>query len=75
MPRPKRVSDEAIIYQLEKVDQGGDITDILESRMAFLASEWGYEIEDDETHDHYGDIRLPDGRHAGFEFHAVIRDG
>jgi hypothetical protein len=66
------VTDEAVIYQLEKVDQGGAIQDLFESRMYFLADEWGYEICEDEDCPEYGSILLPDGRHASLTFEAYI---
>lgn len=66
------VTDKAIIYQLEKVDQGGDVQDLFEARMEYLAEQWGFEIEEDADSPNVGDIKLPDGRHAGLTFEAYI---
>lgn len=68
------ISDEAIIYQLEKVDSGGAIAEVFEDRMGFLSEEWGFSIEDSEENPHYGDLKLPDGRYAGLMFKAYIID-
>lgn len=62
-------SDKAIEYQLEKVDQGGAVMELFEERMSFLASEWGFSL-DEET----GEIVLPDGRRAGLVMQAYIED-
>lgn len=66
------INDAVVIYQMEKVDSGGAISDIYEEHMYYLADAWGFEIEDNENHPNYGEIRLPDGRHAGFTFQAFI---
>lgn len=66
------ITDEVILYQMEKVDQGGDVSDVFEERLLYLAEAWGFPIENDEESMHYGDMRLPDGRYAYFEFKAVI---
>jgi hypothetical protein len=62
-----QVSDEAIIYQLEKVDSGGAVMELFEDRIYYLAKEWGYEIDEDTD-----EIVLPDGRRAGLAFTAYI---
>lgn len=64
---PMEVSDDAIIYQLHKVDQGGDVMDLIEPHMEWLAEEWGYELNPD-----CGCIVLPDGRHANIALDANI---
>lgn len=63
-----QVPDNAVIYQLEKVDQGGDIMDLFEDRIHFVAEQFGLNVNDD------GDIVLPDGRIAGLKFEAFIED-
>jgi len=70
-----QLSDKTILYQLDQVDQGGDIMELFEDRLHYLAKEWGYEIEEDEASPYYGSIRLPDGRHADLTFESVIHDG
>ena len=62
------ISDGAIIYQLDKVDQAGAVTDLFEDRMEFLAKEWGYEYNEG------GWIDLPDGRRATLTFEPIIED-
>lgn len=66
------ISDEAIIYQLDKVDQGGAIADEFEGRIAWLAEELSWEVCDDEECPEYGSLLLPDGRHAGLTFESYI---
>jgi hypothetical protein len=61
-----QLPDNVIIYQLDKIDQGGDVTDLMEDRLHFLSEQWGYPLNED------GDIALPDGRIAGFKFEAFI---
>lgn len=68
------VTDEAIIYQLEKVDQGGDITGLFEDRLEWLANELGFEIVEDDNHPYDGYIRLPGNRYATLRFFAEITE-
>jgi hypothetical protein len=72
------VSDEAIIYQLEKVDQGGAVSELVEDRIYYLMGEWngiGFEtrIESDEENPHYGDLKLPDGRYVVWSLNFEIQ--
>lgn len=67
------LTDEAIIYQLEKVDQGGEVSDLVESRIEYLAKSWGFDIEDDEESPFYGDMILPDGRHIVWDLKFEIK--
>lgn len=62
------VSDDVIIYQLEKVNQGGEVFELFEERMEWLAKELGYEYDIEQG------IILPDGRIASLEFKAVIEE-
>lgn len=66
--------DRAILYQLEKVDQGGDVLTLFEDRLEEVAKAFGLIREDDEDSPHYGDIKLPDGRYATLSFAAEIID-
>ena len=68
----KQFHDDVIRYQLEKVDQGGDIQELFEQHLHYLAEVWGLDLVDDDKSPHYGDIRLPDGRHAGLCVEAFI---
>jgi len=66
------LTDETILYQLEKVDQGGAISDILEEYTAYVAKELGLTVNEEPEHPCYGMIELPDGRHAYLQHGAVI---
>lgn len=65
----EQVEDDAISYQLEKVDQGGAISDLFEMQVEELADAWGYQMTEG-----WDEIVLPDGRIAGLSFKAYIRD-
>lgn len=69
-----QISDQTIIYQLEKVDQAGCVTDLLEDRLHAVAEGLDLEIEENEESPHYGEIKLPDGRYAGLSFEAYVTD-
>jgi hypothetical protein len=62
-----QLPDSVIEYQLDKVDQGGDVSDLFEARMHLLAEEWGYEMNEDDPA-----IILPDGREALLYFGVEI---
>lgn len=68
------LSDSTILYQLEKVDQGGAVSDLVEDRMHELSEIWGYPIEDNEENPHYGDMQLPDGRYVMWTLDFIIVD-
>lgn len=63
------ITDGAVIYQLDKVDQGGAVMELFEDRVHYLAEEWGFPVTDES-----GEIVLPDGRLAGLSFDAYIRE-
>lgn len=63
---------DALIYQLEKVDQAGSVADLFEGQLNSVAEAFGLPIEDDEESPYYGDIRLPDGRHATLTWETKI---
>lgn len=73
--KPRNDHEAAIIYQLEKIDQGGDITEMFESQIEHVANVFGLEVEEDAENPHCGDIKLPDGRYAALYFSAVVEDG
>lgn len=63
----KMPEDNAIIYQLDKVDQGGDVTELLESRVYSVAEAFGLDVVEDDEHPYFGYIKLPGARYAGFK--------
>lgn len=67
--KEEQLADHVIEYQLNKIDQCGDVSDLFEERMAFLAEEWGYELTECED-----GIILPDGRVATLTFGVEIRE-
>ncbi len=69
----KAIDEEAIKYQLEKVDQGGDIQELFEAQEEKVAEAFGLELGAEEC-PYPGTIKLPDGRYVGLEFHVVFYD-
>lgn len=67
----KIVSDEAIVYQMEKVDQGGAISDLFEDFTIDLVRSWNLVGIDCQFNS--GDIQFPDGRIASLQFQAVVQ--
>ena len=61
------MSEVAVLYQLDKVDQGGAVQDLFEEKVAVLAEALGWEVS------WSGELILPDGRWAGLSFESYIR--
>lgn len=64
----------AVEYQLEKIDQGGDITDLFEDRTEWVAKQFDLPVNDDAESPYFGMIRLPDGRYVGLQFDVIVID-
>ena len=61
------ITDDTILYQLEKVDQGGEVSDLFEQKTSQVAEALGFK-------EVLGEILLPGGRMAGLKFEAYIRN-
>lgn len=66
--------EQAILYQLEKVDQGGDVTDLIEEAKDRVAMAFDLEYEEDEESPYYMMLKLPNGRYADMFLSAEIID-
>ena len=66
--RPERdeltEQDKVVLYQLEKVDQGGDVMDLFEGQLWSVADALGLEVDDDEESLGFGDLKIGDNRWA-----------
>lgn len=67
------IDEDAIKYQLEKVDQGGDVQDPFEAQEEKVAKAFGLELGGEEC-PYPGTVKLPDGRYVGLEFRVVFYD-
>lgn len=70
----KHLDLEALIYQLEKVDSGGEVQELFEDRLHYVAKQFDLEIEEDDESPYIGAIKLPDGGHADLTFSVYIVD-
>jgi hypothetical protein len=59
--------EDAIIYQLEKVNQGGEVEELFEAQKAYVAKNFGLDIDEESC-----DLILPGNRRATLTMMAVI---
>lgn len=73
-PRTLTHDDRVVIYQLEKIDQGGDIQDQFEEQAYALADRLDLEIDDTEGSPGEGCLMLGEGRWATLSMTATVFD-
>lgn len=73
-PRALTHDDRVAIYQLEKVDQSGDVQDMFEEQIYAVASGMDLEVDDDEASPGFMQLKLADDRWATLSFSATVFD-
>lgn len=65
--KPETDEEAVVFYQLEKVDQGGEIQDLFDQRTSWVAEHLGLEFNEDTI-----EVVLENGTRIGLTFTAYI---